>query len=79
MQTFALLPPVLNQSFSNDSNADLLPFSFWIAVLLATCLPLSLCANSSHQHVPERYCVDCQNIFVLPADITKTLQKILSI
>jgi hypothetical protein len=27
MQTFALLPPTGNQSFTNGSNADLLPFS----------------------------------------------------
>jgi hypothetical protein len=45
LQTFALLPPVLNQSFTNGSNADKAPFLNLFTVQPATRLSSSLCAE----------------------------------
>jgi hypothetical protein len=44
MQPFTLLPPVLNQSFSNGSNADKAPFLNMSTAQPATRLLSSLCA-----------------------------------
>jgi hypothetical protein len=52
LQTFALLPPVLNQSFTNGSNADKAPFLNYSIIQPATCLSSTLCANYC---LPPRY------------------------
>ena len=50
LQTFALLPPVLNQSFTNGSNADLAPKCIGPHISIATRLLSSIYLNNCLCH-----------------------------